>query len=72
MVEPEVVRQIRLLHEAGWGAREVGVARNTVVAFPGGWTEESSWPDVIPKVVTAMERLHATLAPRALAAKART
>ena len=34
MVEPEVVRQIRLLHEAGWGAksiaREVGVARNTV------------------------------------------
>lgn len=34
MVEPEVVRQIRTLHEAGWGAkriaREVGVARNTV------------------------------------------
>lgn len=34
MVEPELVRQIRLLHEAGWGAkriaREVGVARNTV------------------------------------------
>lgn len=34
MVESEVVRQIRLLHEAGWGAkriaREVGVARNTV------------------------------------------
>lgn len=34
MVEPEVVRQIRLLHEAGWGAKriakEVGVARNTV------------------------------------------
>src|SRR5262245_28345189 len=34
MVEPEVVRQMRLLHEAGWGAKriaaEVGVARNTV------------------------------------------
>ena len=34
MVEPELVRQMRLLHEAGWGvkriAREVGVARNTV------------------------------------------
>jgi transposase len=34
MVEPEVVRQIRLLHGAGWGAKriaaEVGVARNTV------------------------------------------
>lgn len=34
MVEPELVRQIRLLQEAGWGAkriaREVGVARNTV------------------------------------------
>ena len=34
MIEPEVVRQMRLLHEAGWGAkriaREVGVARNTV------------------------------------------
>jgi transposase len=34
MVEPEIVRQIRLLHEAGWGAKriasEVGVARNTV------------------------------------------
>jgi hypothetical protein len=29
MVEPEIVRQIRLLHEAGWGAKriaaEVGV-----------------------------------------------
>lgn len=34
MVEPEVVRQMRLLHEAVWGAKriasEVGVARNTV------------------------------------------
>jgi transposase len=34
MVEPEVVRQIRLLSEAGWGSKriaaEVGVARNTV------------------------------------------
>ena len=34
MIEPEVVRQMRLLREAGWGAkriaREVGVARNTV------------------------------------------
>src|SRR6516162_4977196 len=34
MVEPEVVRQMRLLAERGWGvkaiAREVGVARNTV------------------------------------------
>ena len=34
MVEPEVVRQIRLLSEAGWGAKriaaEVGVAPNTV------------------------------------------
>ena len=34
MVEPEVIRQMRLLHEAGWGAKriaaEVGVARNTV------------------------------------------
>jgi transposase len=34
MVEPEVVRQMRLLHAAGWGAKriaaEVGVARNTV------------------------------------------
>lgn len=34
MVEPEVVRQMRLLAEAGWGAKriakEVGVARNTV------------------------------------------
>ena len=34
MVEPEVVRQTRLLHDAGWGAKriaaEVGVARNTV------------------------------------------
>jgi len=34
MVEPEVVRQMRLLREGGWGAKriaeEVGVARNTV------------------------------------------
>lgn len=34
MIEPEVVRHMRLLHEAGWGAKriaqEVGVARNTV------------------------------------------
>lgn len=34
MIEPEVVRQIRLLHEAKWGskkiAEELGVARNTV------------------------------------------
>ncbi len=34
MVEPEIVRQMRLLHGTGWGAqriaREVGVARNTV------------------------------------------
>lgn len=34
MVEPEVVRQMRLLREGGWGskriAEEVGVARNTV------------------------------------------
>jgi transposase len=34
MIEAEVVRQIRVLHEAGWGAKriasEVGVARNTV------------------------------------------
>ncbi|MBX3203575.1 MAG: IS21 family transposase [Labilithrix sp.] len=34
MIEAEVVRQIRLLHDAGWGtkriATEVGVARNTV------------------------------------------
>jgi transposase len=34
MVEPELVQRIRLLHDAGWGAksiaREVGVARNTV------------------------------------------
>ncbi|MFP2927560.1 IS21 family transposase, partial [Pyxidicoccus sp. 3LG] len=34
MVEQEVVRQVRVLAEAGWGAkriaREVGVARNTV------------------------------------------
>lgn len=34
MIEPELVRQIRLLREAGWGAKriaaEVGVARNTV------------------------------------------
>lgn len=34
MVEPEIVRQIRLLSDAGWGAKriakEVGVARNTV------------------------------------------
>jgi hypothetical protein len=38
MVEPEVVRQMRLLHEAGWGAKriaaEVGVARNTVRLYP--------------------------------------
>jgi predicted transcriptional regulator len=34
MIEPEIVRHMRLLHEAGWGAKrialEVGVARNTV------------------------------------------
>jgi transposase len=34
MVEPEIVRQMRQLHEAGWGAKRiattVGVARNTV------------------------------------------
>jgi transposase len=34
MVEQELVRQMRVLAEAGWGAkriaREVGVARNTV------------------------------------------
>lgn len=34
MIEAEVVRQIRLLRDAGWGtkrtAAEVGVARNTV------------------------------------------
>lgn len=46
MVEPEVVRQIRTLAEAGWGAkriaREVGVARNTVRRYlRGGFGAEA-------------------------------
>jgi transposase len=54
MVEPEVIRQVRALHEQGWGtkriAREVGIARNTVKRYlrggeaaqvqlrPGAWS----------------------------------
>jgi transposase len=40
MVEPEVVRQVRLLADSGWGAKriaaEVGVARNTVRRYLRG------------------------------------
>lgn len=43
MVEQEVVRQMRMLAEAGWGARriarEVGVARNTVRRYLSRGTE---------------------------------
>jgi transposase len=43
MVEQEVVRQMRVLAEAGWGAkriaREVGVARNTVRRYLRGGSE---------------------------------
>jgi hypothetical protein len=42
--------------------------RRVTIAFPGGWVE-STWPDVIPKVVAAMERLHKMLSKRAVAAK---
>lgn len=44
MVEAELVRRIRGLHEAGWGAkriaREVGVARNTVRRYLRSATAE--------------------------------
>src|SRR5512140_2024225 len=44
MVEQEVVRQMRVLAEAGWGAkriaREVGVARNTVRRYLRARSEE--------------------------------
>ena len=54
MVDPEIVRQLRTLHELGWGtkriARELGIARNSVRRYlregaaaetqtrPGAWT----------------------------------
>lgn len=40
MVEPELIRQLRTLHEQGWGARriarELGMARNTVKRYLKG------------------------------------
>lgn len=40
MVEPEVVRRMKRLHELGWGAKriaaELGVARNTVRRYLRG------------------------------------
>lgn len=44
-------------------------ASRITVAFPGGWADESTWAEVIPKVVAAMEKLHNVIAKRALAAK---
>ena len=39
------------------------------VTYPGGWAQESTWAEVIPKVVAAMEKLHKVLSKRAIAAK---
>lgn len=52
-----------------WQRLDTKRASRITIGFPGGWAEESSWPEVIPKVVAAMERLHKVLAKRALAAK---
>lgn len=42
MIEPEVIRRVRRLHELGWGSkkisREVGIARNTVRRYLRGAT----------------------------------
>jgi hypothetical protein len=35
MVEPEVVRQIRLLHEARWGAKSIALATVRFETAPG-------------------------------------
>lgn len=32
--------------------------------LPGGWADQSTWEDLVPKAVDAMERLHRALAPR--------
>lgn len=33
-------------------------------SVPGGWTDESTWPETIKQVVEAMERLYQVVAPR--------
>jgi hypothetical protein len=52
-----------------WQRMDSKRASRITVVFPGGWTEGATWNDVIPKVVTAMERLHKVIAKRAVAAK---
>jgi transposase len=46
MIEPDSVRQMRQLHERGWGAkriaRELGIARNTVRRYLRGGAEAES------------------------------
>jgi hypothetical protein len=52
-----------------WQRLDSKRASRVTIAFPGGWADESTWPDVIPKVVGAMEKLHKALSKRAVAAK---
>ena len=55
-----------------WQRLDAKRASRVTVDFSGGWGDEAAWPDVIPKVVAAMGRLHKVLAKRALTAKEAT
>jgi len=52
-----------------WQRLDDNRASRITISFAGGWAEESTWAEVIPKVVVAMEKLHKVLSKRALAAK---
>ena len=52
-----------------WQRLDSKRASRVTIRLPGGWMDESTWPDVIPKLVAAMERLHKALSKRAVAAK---
>ncbi len=64
MIEPDSVRQMRQLHERGWGAkriaRELGIARNTVKRYLRGGTDAES------QVRPAAQRLDEAGARRAI------
>jgi hypothetical protein len=52
-----------------WQRLDSKRASRVSIGFPGGWVSELTWPDVIPKIVAAMERLYKVLSKRAVAAK---
>ncbi len=52
-----------------WQRLDEHIASKLGITVPGGWADEATWPNAIPKAVAAMERLYKVLAKRALVAK---